>query len=104
MKIIDKKLLKDFSRPGRCEWCDVYFAGGLDPAHIFSRGAGRVDITENLVSLCRTCHSYNHAGKEPTRAQLLLLAAKRERTTAEEIVDKVQRIRRDDKCKVWEIS
>ena len=103
MKVIHKALLKELSQPGLCEWCNKYCSDGLDPHHIFSRGAGRVDIRKNLVSLCRTCHSSNHNGKEPTRVQLLLLVSVRERTTAEEIIEMVQRIRADDKCKVWEL-
>lgn len=109
MIIKDAKLLKEFRTPGPCEWCGVWCAK-REPAHIFSVGAGRLDIRENLVALgstpnfCCPCHTLSHNGKEPTREQLLEIAGKREGKTPEEITEKVWRLRRDTKCKVWKVS
>jgi hypothetical protein len=91
MKLIDKSLIASF-RGSICEWC-LYVAAS-EGHHIFSKGAGRVDIRGNLVSLCRLCHTKAHAGHSPTREQLLTVAARREKTTAEAITAEVQRIRR----------
>ncbi len=104
MKVIDSQLLKRVKEAVRCEWCHRPTPDGADPHHIHSRGAGRLDIRENLCSLCRWCHSSNHNGKEPTRAQLLDMVAKREGTTAEAIVEKVHRLRRNTLCKVWDVA
>ena len=101
MKIINESLLQVFREKTRCEHCRKQCRQGCDPAHIFSRGAGRVDIHENLVSLCRSCHTSSHAGGSPTKAEMLAIAAKREKTTAEKIIDLVNSIRRDDSRKVW---
>ena len=109
MKLIDEALLAEFRTPGRCEfcrkWCEV-----REPAHIFSRGAGRVDIKENLVSLGSTpnfsceCHYKNHFGGVPTREMLLVVAAAREGTKPDKIRELVYRIRADKSCKVKKIS
>lgn len=95
MRVIDKPLLAEFSRPGRCEYCRKPCPDGRDPAHIYSRGAGRVDVRRNLVSLCRECHTRSHAGHAPRRWRLLIIAAKRELTTPKEIRDLVHSIRMD---------
>lgn len=102
MRVIDRDLLKRFAQAPRCEFC--HRAGPVDGAHIYSRGAGRVDIAENLCSLCRCCHSLSHNGQEPTREQLLEIAAKREGTTAEKITEKVNGLRNETSFKAWEIS
>lgn len=105
MRIEDDKLLASFRWPS-CEWCRAIGAvaahWGCDPHHILSRGAGRVDIAENIVSLCRVCHGNNHAGNSPYPFDLLELAAKREGTTPEAIVAKVQKIRRTPKPLGWQ--
>lgn len=94
MKKAVPELMERFRRKRRCEWCNCPLPNGADPAHIFSRGAGQVDIAGNLVALCRKDHNRNHAGLEPTPKQLLALAAKREGTTPEAIRAEVYRIRR----------
>ncbi len=91
MKIVDDGLLSQF-RGCLCEWCRLRVYS--EAAHIFSRGAGQVDIRENLVALCRFCHDENHRGHEPMRDQLLMIAAKRENTTQDKIKREVWRIRR----------
>lgn len=109
MKVIDKKLLAEFRTPGPCEFCGIY-CKVREPAHIYSVGAGRLDIRENLVALGSTrlflctCHSDSHAGCRPTRIDLLEIAARREGTTPEEITEKVYRLRRETKCKSWVVS
>jgi hypothetical protein len=107
MKIIDENLLQEFREKTVCEWCP--WRGPTDPHHIFSKGAGRLDVSVNLVSLCRLCHSKVHAANSknnvrPKKADLLELVAKREGTTVEAITDKIHRLRRDTKCKVWKVS
>lgn len=53
----------DFARgPGVCEWCKRHRAD-RDPHHIFSKGAGQVDIQSNIASLCRGCHGLVHTGE-----------------------------------------
>lgn len=95
MRIIDEALLQEFRYVWQCEFCNRS-TPGCDPHHIFSRGAGRLDIRENIVSLCRKCHQLNHDGKI-TRAELLDIVARREHTTAAKIVAKVYRLRRKRK-------
>lgn len=102
MRVIDKKLLKQFSQPGRCECCGR-MCGSRDPHHLFSRGAGRIDVRQNLVSICRECHSMVHSGAMCRKA-MLEIAAKREGTTPDEIEALVYRLRADDKVKTWKVS
>lgn len=104
MKVIDKDLLKRFREKTQCEFCGVQSHDGMDPAHIFSRGAGRIDVSPNIVALCRECHTRSHAGGEPNKQQLLAIAAAREGLDVDEIVDKIYRLRRDDRVKVWVVS
>ncbi len=66
---------------------------GLDPHHVFSKGAGRVDVAANLIGLCRACHNGVHAGTIK-RDRLLTIVAKRERITVEEIQLTVWTLRR----------
>ncbi len=94
MKIVNKKLLKTFTVPGLCECCHCPCPDGRDPHHLFTRGAGRVDIPENLVSLCRECHNSFHMSGRPCLTELLEVSAKRNGTTAEAIRAKVYEIRR----------
>lgn len=99
MRIVDEETLDRFRGSGRCSWCHKYVQS-RDPAHISAKGMGggkRLDIAINLVSLCRQCHTASHAGKSPTRAELLALVAVREQTTVEEIVDEINRLRRTPK-------
>jgi hypothetical protein len=94
VRIVDEKLLASF-RGGWCEWCRTAVA--VHAHHLYSRGAGRCDVRENVVSLCAVDHANTHNGKSPTREQLLELVAAREGTTAAKIVTKIQRLRRLDK-------
>ena len=97
MRVVDKALLAVFRASQRCEWCGKATPEGCHPAHIFSRGAGRVDIRANLVSLCWKCHCLSHAGHRPIRCDLLAIAAAREKTTQDRIERVVYKIRRAPK-------
>jgi Fe-S oxidoreductase len=104
VKVINEPLLALFRQPGKCEACHANCPQGRDPHHILSKGAGRVDCAGNLVSLCRTCHTGFHTSGKPSKAELLMIAAKREKTTPEEITATVYRFRRCDLAKVWDVS
>ncbi len=92
MKVVDRNLLREFSALGPCEFCG--WNSQRHAHHIYSRGAGQVDIRENLVGLCWRCHRQNHDGHEPKRNQLLQVAAWREGTTPHAITAEVHRLRR----------
>ena len=68
----------------------------------FVHNNGQIDIRENLICLGSTlkfqcpCHTLIHAGKIK-RDQLLAIVAKREGTTPEAIIEKIQLIRRTPK-------
>ena len=93
MKVVNENALDFFRRAGRCEWCGGYQRNGRDPAHIFSRGAGRLDIPENIIALCRSCHTAAHWGKI-SRLQLLVVVGQRECLLIEDIEELVYRLRR----------
>ncbi len=93
MKLERPDVLDLFRRAEWCEWCGEATPGGCDPAHVYSRGAGQVDIRLNVVSLCRTCHSKEHNGNI-TKAELLAVVARREGVKVETIGKVVQAIRR----------
>jgi hypothetical protein len=91
--------------PGKCAYCERY-CRIREAAHIFARGigsGGRLDIPINLVSLGSTpnfacsCHTMSHNGKQPMRADLLVIVADRERCTVADIVDAVNFLRRASK-------
>ena len=99
MRIVDEALLETFRQPGPCSWCGRWFPR-LDAAHVFAKGLGsgsRLDVTQNLVSLCRQDHSMSHAGKSPTRAELLAIVAEREGVSLEDIEVEIFRLRREPK-------
>lgn len=107
MIVLHKTLRKKFSARGVCECCDR--RGPTDCAHIFSVGAGRVDIAKNMVSLLRSCHTLSHNansenGVQPNHERLMEIAAKRENTTPEDIEATVYRLRACDLCKVWNVD
>lgn len=58
-RIINKKLLKD--KKGICEICGK--KGQTEKHHIKTKGSGGNDIEENLIEVCRICHTKIHAGK-----------------------------------------
>jgi 5-methylcytosine-specific restriction endonuclease McrA len=92
MKVVDKKLLRKVSERVICENCGR--PGPTDPHHLFTRGSGRVDVSENLLALCRECHNGFHSCGKPSRNELLAISAKKHKTTPEKIMAKVYRLRR----------
>ena len=97
MRIVNDDVLQRFREFRFCECCNTPTPGGTDPAHIGSRGAGRVDAAWNLVALSREHHTRSHAGGKPTRQDMLAIAAKREGTTVQAILDALVAIRLMDK-------
>lgn len=47
------------AKTNSCRYCGT---SGTDVHHIKTRGAGGTDIAENLIELCRICHTKFHAG------------------------------------------
>lgn len=105
MKIESPLTLARFRSPGRCEYCSA--PGQREAAHVFSAGAGRMDIDINLVSLglgpwawaygglssCQ-CHVQNHNNKPPTRDDLLEIVARRESVAVVDLEAALYLIRR----------
>lgn len=58
-RIKNKKLLKD--KKGICHICGR--RGATEKHHIKSKGAGGDDVEENLIEVCRICHSKIHTGE-----------------------------------------
>ena len=111
MTVINDKLLTDISREARCSWCGRAPFGLADPAHVFSRGTGRLDIACNVVPLDRGCHRASHDGHSPMQIDLLAIAAARCDTLQDYIRDVVYALRRlpgraryDRKARLWQWS
>ncbi len=84
MIVKNKALLAEIRRSKRCECC--YQVKPLDPHHYHAKGVGggsRLDIPENLLALCRSCHDAAHWGRID-RSHLLDLIAVRLGKTPEE--------------------
>ena len=92
MRIEDPQALRQVAETCRCECCNKHCPTGAAPHHLFSRGAGRLDIRLILQPLCLECHADFHNGKI-SRAFLLGKRAKKERTTAEAITQVVHWLR-----------
>ena len=58
-RIVNKKLLKD--KKGKCEICGK--KGQTEKHHKKTKGAGGDDTEENLIEVCRICHTKIHTGK-----------------------------------------
>ncbi len=83
----------DFARgPGVCDWCKGRIAG-REPHHIFSKGAGQVDIKSNIAAICRVCHTSVHFG-EIDDNDILAVVAGRENVLQGDIEAVVWLIRR----------
>lgn len=50
---------------GRCRWCGATNRG-VDGHHIEYRRGISYDVLENLVCLCRSCHSFVHGTPRPS--------------------------------------
>lgn len=99
MRIVNQPLIESFRTPGSCRWCQNPVRMRC-AAHIFSKGAGRVDIRCNLVQLgmdpvtdC-SCHHDSHMGLAPTFDDLLRLSAEDHKCRPEDIHQVVYFIRR----------
>lgn len=99
MNVPDPDTLASFRRGGRCELCGqpcMMLCG----AHIWSKGAGRVDLPFNLVAVGMNplvdcdCHVQSHCGILIPRERFLVVAAARERTTPRAITAVVHMLRR----------
>lgn len=58
-RIVNKKLLRD--KKGVCEFCGKQTQ--TEKHHIKTKGSGGNDIEENLIEVCRICHTKIHMGK-----------------------------------------
>lgn len=58
-RIVNKKLLKD--KKGKCELCGK--KGQTEKHHKKTKGSGGDDIEENLIEVCRICHTKIHTGE-----------------------------------------
>lgn len=58
-RIENKKLLKD--KKGVCQICGK--KGATEKHHKQSRGSGGNDTEENLIEVCRICHTKIHNGE-----------------------------------------
>lgn len=58
-RIVNKKLLKD--KKGVCEICGK--KGQTEKHHIKTKGSGGNDTKENLIEVCRICHTKIHTGE-----------------------------------------
>ncbi len=97
MRIEDEKCLDSFRQAPCCEYCHAPSRDGLHPHHWYARGMGgasRLDIRENLISLCPACHGKVHDGNIHREAILVLIAL-REKKTPEEIKGIVYRLLAD---------
>lgn len=86
MKVIDENMLDRFRHATSCSWCSRPTPTGCDPAHYIAKGTDshkRMDLPENLASLCRRCHTSSHDGNEPTPDQLAVVIAAREELAVE---------------------
>ena len=58
-RIENKKLLKD--KKGVCQICGK--KGATEKHHKKSKGSGGNDTEENLIEVCRVCHTKIHTGE-----------------------------------------
>lgn len=59
---------------GRCRWCGATNRG-VDLHHIEYRKGLSYDVLENLVSLCRACHSFVHGNPRPSGERIVKAVA-----------------------------
>ena len=102
MIIKDDAILEQARRRACCEFCGTFSQSGLHPHHLFTRGAGQLDIPINLAALCVLCHHRTHSGHSagPTKLQLLEIVAKREWTSVAAIEEEIWRLRRLGKRRI----
>lgn len=59
-RIVNKKLLKD--KKSRCQLCGK--VGQTEKHHKKTKGSGGDDTEENLIEVCRQCHTKLHTGEK----------------------------------------
>jgi len=91
LSYVNEDLMQRFRLKLRCELCEK--AGPVDPHHLMTRGAGRVDHPSNLVALCRACHRACESDVR-VKAKVWAVVCAREGLTEEEIRQKVWDLRR----------
>ena len=57
-RIVNKKLLQD--KKGKCQICGK--KGATEKHHKKTKGSGGDDTEENLIEVCRICHTKIHTG------------------------------------------
>lgn len=101
MILIDPTALERARNRPACEWCHKPNQYGLHAAHVLAKGFGggsRCDSDFNLCGLCFKCHILgHHAGRSPTRAELIAIVAKREGVSEDQVLDTVYRLLREPK-------
>lgn len=81
------------ARKPYCEICGSTW--GLEVHHIFTRGTDGPDVHFNLVCLCWNCHHGNVTEGKLTRQKLLAYVSRRDRIPVDEIIYRINRIRRE---------
>ncbi len=103
MRYVDEAVLRLYRGPGRCALCGT-FSPQREAHHVFSRGAGRLDIPINLVSLggAWSCQCHTFAQQYITaRARVVEAAAFREGLDYPFVAERVPWLRRQPKeCQV----
>jgi hypothetical protein len=96
VKVIDPKLLKSVRlRPCEVEGCE--HPTPAESHHVYTRGAGQIDLPCNLIALCHAHHYSHHYNGTPSTADLLAIVARREGVSVEDIQQTVWRYRRTGK-------
>lgn len=107
MKVVNKALLAEFRTAGACEYCKRP-CRAREPHHLFTRGAGQLDIRINLIALgsafqC-TCHRERHDGNI-LHCDMLAVVAARENVLQDHITDVIHLLRRlPKKPRPWQIE
>lgn len=115
MQVQDEELLNEFRRSRICELCRgeipgtphevkkkgrIVVVGGADPHHLMT---GNYDIRMNLCSLHRLCHRLVESDVK-AKERIWNAVCARERITKEQLQEIVWIIRRDQRCKIWNVQ
>jgi hypothetical protein len=96
--VIDRKLLARYRLGGPCWYCGRW-QERLEPHHLWTRGmggGGRLDIPENLIPLCSSCHREAQAYRIP-RCDLVAIVAARLGLRQDEVEERIRELRRAEK-------
>ncbi len=99
MRHIDEKVLASFRGPGKCLLCGT-FSPQRECHHVFSRGAGRLDVPINLAALggAWSCQCHTRAQRYViTRTKVVEAVAYREGLDYSFVMDRVPWLRRQPK-------